>query len=55
MTKEELKNRIVNLQAQSIAQKKEADRYIELAQEISARRLETLEELQRLLEEYKQL
>jgi hypothetical protein len=55
MTKEELKNKILVLRAQTDAQKKEADKYIALAQEISARRLEDLEELQSLLEEYKSL
>lgn len=55
MTKEELKQKILNLQAQSLAQKKEADDYIAKAQEVSANRLETLEELQILLQEYKTL
>lgn len=54
MNKEELKQKIINKQAQAISLKSQADELLSQAQSLSVQRLDILEEIQLLLKEYKE-
>jgi uncharacterized coiled-coil DUF342 family protein len=52
---EEIKTKILNLQAEATVLRSEADKHIAEAQNLSAKRLEVLEKTQILAREYKDL
>lgn len=52
---EEIRQKIINLQAEAMSLKTQADKLIAEAQELSVRRLDVLEETQKLAYEYKKL